>query len=183
MSGERIIHLINRPYAIDENACLRYGEGWQKALIPCEPIPDKDMCIGRIDNPILKTRRLMIADYDRKIIKVTALATDKIIELSYPGKSTFVLLEPNACDKMFIRDTVKNAFKKDADRRDHVHVASVAQIERAGWLAFYAPLQMDRLFDHVRLVSKRTIATGQDPTEEDAEKLKGVFTLIPNLHG
>ena len=125
----------------------------------------------------------MIADYDRDPIKVTALATEEIFELKYPGKSTFVLLEPNACDKMFIHNTVWETFKKEADRSDHVHVATVAEIEEAGWVAFYAPLQLDHLFDHVRLVSKRTILTGEDPTENDAKSLKSVFTLIPNLHG
>ncbi len=184
--SERLTYFINKPYAVDSNACLRYGEGYQKILKPCEPIEDMSLCIGRLDNPVLKTHRLMIADYDRDPIKVTLRPgeeTEEIIELKHPGKSTFILFEPNACDKMFIQDTVRQFFRREPSRRHHVHVALGEKIVEAGWLLIYAPLQMNRLFDHVRLVAKRTVEMGQDPTEDDVERLKSVFTLIPNLHG
>ncbi|SRR5258708_966968 len=183
--SERITRFVNKPYGIDAWARFRYGEDRKNVLEPCKPIQDESLCIGRLDNSVLKACRLMIADYDREPIKVTKLATEEIVQLDYPGKSAFVLLEPAACDKMFIHTTVNDLTegKKKADRRDHVHVATVTQIEESGWVAFYAPLQMNRLFDHVRLVSKRTIETGEEPTMDDAENLKSVFTLVPDLHG
>jgi hypothetical protein len=174
---------INRPFAVDGHGRFRYGENWQKVIEPCSPIEDNSLCIGRLDNSNLQLHRFSIEEYDRKPIMVIARATGETCELRLQGKSTFILLEPSACNKMFIKQAAKDIFDKESDRHDHVHVASVGHIEEAGWKAYYAPLQLEHLFDHVRLVAQRTIETGEDPDTEDILNLISVFTLIPNLHG
>lgn len=183
MSKEGLIYQVNKPYATDNYGRFRYGPNYESAINPCVPIEDKSICIGRLDNKNLKVRKFLIVDVDRVPVKVVALATGDTIELNYPGKSTFILVKPNACDRMFIHNTAREAFKREADRSDHVHVATVGAIEEAGWIAFYAPLQLNRLLDHVRVVSQRTILTGEEPTEDDAKRLMSAFTFIPNLHG
>ena len=180
---DRIEWFINRPYGVDNYARLRYGESGQNALIPCEPVQDRSLCLGIVGNSKLKIDKLMITDTDRKPIKVTSEATSETVLLTYPGKSAFVIFEPNACDKSFVKETVTYLLNSTADRRDRIHVATVAEVEEAGWTVFYAPLQLKPIYNHMRIVSKRTIATGEDPTVNDIEKLKSVFTLIPNLHG
>jgi hypothetical protein len=182
--SERLFFQVNRPYAVDEHACLRYGEGWQKTLQPCQPIQDESLCIGMLGNKNLQLHRLIIQDYDRAPILVVVNAeSGETIALNYPGKSTFVLLVPNACDKTFIQNRTHEMFKRDSDRGDHVHVISVQKLLEAGWVPFYAPIQLNKLFDHVRLVFGRTVTQGDEPTMEDAENLKAIFELVPNLHG
>ncbi len=182
--SERLDFLVNRPYAVDESARFRYGPGWQKTLEPCQPITDSSLCIGMLGYKNLQLHRLLIQDYDRVPIPVIInKETGETVVLRYPGKSTFILLEPNACDKMFIQNTTKQVFEREANRSDHVHVITVEELLKLSWVPFYAPIQLNRLFDHVRLVFGRTIIDGQEPTQEDAQKLKEQFKLILNLHG
>ncbi len=185
---EKILFFVNKPYGYDNLARFRYGPNWEKALNPCEPIGDKEMCIGIIENSVLKASRLMVTDKDREIIRVTAPETGDTKDLFLQGKSGFIILEPDACNKEFIKDTVANLLDSNGDRHDYVHVAKVKDIENAGWIAYWAPIQLDgrmrtAKIPHVRIIAKRTILTGEDPTINDVESLKEVFRVIPNLHG
>jgi hypothetical protein len=62
--------------------------------------------------------------------------------------------------------------------RRTLHVACVKDLEDAGWIAYYLPLQLSRLMDRARLVSKRTLMTGEDPTFSDVLNLAHVLRKV-----
>lgn len=178
--SERIWWILNRPFGIDKNYNLRFGENGEKKLVPFEPIPYKDLCLGVIDNSTLKPERLMLFDKDRREILLNNPDTNQLTRLILPGKSAVLVLTPDVCNREFVKDVVLTTLGKNHASGRHIHVATVAEIEDAGWVPYYAPLQMEGLPDHVRLVAKRTIATQgkEDPTITDAQSLVNALIKI-----
>lgn len=176
--SERIYWSLNRPYGWDDNFNFRYGEAGQKALIPCQPIQDKGLCLGIVGNSHLRPDQLMVLDRDRSIIKVTIEGSGETVELSLPGKSALIVLEPNICDRELLTHIVRTDLSGNPDRHDHLYAAKIAEIETTDWVAYWAPLQLSHKLTHVRLVARRTIERGEDPTIEDAQKLIDVFSKV-----
>ncbi len=159
----------------DKNFHLSYGASKDKMLVPCEPITDELICLGIIGNGIVHAAKLLLLPKDRAPIHVQNPTTNEIYSLTYPGKSAILGLDPNICDKEILNLIVKGQLGTEPDRRDHLHISSVAKIMNAGWVAFWAPLQLEHKIAHARLVAKRTIDYAEDPTLEDAQKLANVF--------
>ncbi len=174
--AERIYREINRSFGVDTNACFRYGDQMEKKLEPAVAIGDKNLCLGVLENSILKPPRLLLFGKDREPIRVSIPSTNDIVEIAHPGKSALVVLQPNLCDRQSINDIVITIFGKTSTR--YLHVATVGEIEDAGWIPYYAPLQLRGLMDHVRMVAKRTLESSEDPTMEDAENLTKVLTRV-----
>lgn len=176
--AERVHWEINRPYGFDDSFRLHYSEGGKKTINPLEVIQDKELCLGVIDNSVLKPKRLMVFDKDREPIKVTIPKTGDTIEFGLQGKSAVIIFEPNVCNKEMVKNMVLAIFKFNPSSGRHLHATSVSEIENAGWVAYWAPLQLKHLIDHVRLVAQSTIHQGTDPTIEEAESLANAFKKI-----
>lgn len=177
--GERVHWVLNRPYGYDEDFWFRYGKNGEHALTPCEVIEDKKMCLGIIGNSALRPDQLLVSSRDRETIKVTIPETGNTIEFTMPGKSALIVLEPNICDRSLTDKIVKIDLLGEPDRHDHLYATSVGEIELAGWKAYWTPLQLyPTRLAHVRIVSQHTIESGEDPTIEEATRLREVFTKV-----
>ncbi len=162
-------------HGVDSLGRLRYGANLAKVLNPCEPIGDKDMKLGIIDNNYLNPKRLEIVPKDRMPISVDIPDTGETLTLLHPGKSASICLTPARCGPELTRQIVEDQLHGTMDRRDKLHMSSVGQVLAAGWFACWAPLQEKRVMLHVRLVADRTIAKNEDPTEEDVLSLASAF--------
>jgi hypothetical protein len=182
MAGE-IPGYINCPCGNGEDFRFRYGEECEKVLEPCELIQDKHLCLGIIGNSNLNLDKLRITERDRQAIVFHDGQTGKKKELIYPGKSVFIVVDPDLCDKKFVRGTVETLLNNYPGRQDHIYVARVVQIEAVGWVAYHAPQQEKGIINHVRLVAKNTIERQIDPTDEDIKNLQNAFKIVPHLHG
>jgi len=152
--GERIFWKVNQAYGFDNYLRFRYGEAGEKKLMPCERIEDKSLVVEVLDNSVLKPKRLMLFQKDRQPVLVTIPETGETIVFDMPGKSAKIILTPELCDRRTVKNMVVETFGSKARRT--LHVACVKDLEDAGWIAYYLPLQLSRLMDRARLVSKRT---------------------------
>ena len=157
-------------YTLDEHFALRLEGG--EVLLPCQEIlPHLKVCI--IDNRRINQK---INDYFWKDdIPIVVTTHDGIKhQVSYAGKSGFLDLE-----KFSISDGVRgfmNRFlQSPSDRRDHIHSATVQEINAVGWRVYWVPLQMTGKLLHIRLVYQLTIDDHTHPTIEEAKHLAGVF--------
>lgn len=173
---ERMLELS--PYhGLDAYFRLCYGEYFSKKLNPCEQITDGGMQLGIIDNKRINPQRLMLVPKDREVVRVTIPETGEDIELTFPGKSAIICMIEEDCGPDLVREIVTNQLSGQPDRRDHLHMTTVGAAQEAGWVAYWAPLQLERKILHARLVVERTIRSGEEPTIEDAKRLANAFSL------
>lgn len=125
-------------------------------LYPCRRISVADVLIGVVDNNTLNPRRLMVLDKDREKITVFNPRNGKESILEYPGKSAFIYNDGCKC-KIDILGTIGRNTGIKPDRRDHLYVARVDEIESADWQVWWAPLQLRGLSMHCRIISLSTI--------------------------
>jgi hypothetical protein len=107
-------------------------------------------------------------------IEVIDTDTGNISRLYFPGKSAVILIAEN-CDRELVGEFTKYFFRRKIDRRDHLHTATVGDLRNAGWVPYYAPLQIEGYVPHARLVSQRTITGNEQPTIEDVQLLAKAF--------
>jgi hypothetical protein len=172
---------LSDQHGIDNFFRLHYRQRAQeskKILNPFEPIHDKDLCLGLIENSNLVPRRLMVTERDRELVRLTIPQTSETIEFGLPGKSAIIILDKECCNREFGKKLAKFYLSVKPDKDHHTHLATVRDIEEAGWLAYWVPLQLEWKILHAQLISKRTLLTGNDPTETDAISLAKAFTKI-----
>ncbi len=157
---------------LDEHFRLHYRNE-TRILNPCEVINDGSLEIGLIDNNNLNPKRLLLTEADYQPVKVMIPKTGDIVTLSYPGKSGLLHLEDSLDGNKF-RNIAMRFLGRGADRRDHLHVASLRNIESVGWKVYWAPLQMSGHLHHVRLASPNSMF-GNPISEDEAAKLVNVF--------
>lgn len=168
--SERISLNPTLPYKIDSLSFeMRYGDGFQRSLLPCQPILDQSVKVGILENGQLKLRRFAIQRGDADLITVTT--STGVVTYDRPGKSAFIFFE-NSVDKSSINNLSKHVFQKESDRRDHIHLATVESINNSGWDVVWTPLQKVNNFLHVRLVPKN------NTDESNVENLFKVFNKI-----
>lgn len=174
---ERVYQLS--PYhGVDNFARLHYGAGFSKVLSPCEPIQDLNLKLGVIDNNRINPKRLQLLPKDREKIVVDVPETGEICVLLHPGKSASICLTPTKCGPELVQEIVERDLGGQADRRDHLHLTSIALLSSAGWIACWAPIQAKRIMLHARMVADRTFRFGEDPTNDDVLRLAQVFTKV-----
>ena len=173
---ERVLGLS--PYhGIDEHFRLCYGERFDKRLEPCEPITDWSVLLGIIDNKHINPQRLMLVPKDKEIVRVTIPETGDERTLTFPGKSAIICVAEDDCGPELIRNIVTGQLSGQPDRRDHLHMTTIGEVQGTGWVAYWAPLQLESKVLHARLVAERTIRSGEEPTIEDAKRLANAFRL------
>lgn len=116
----------------------------------------------------------MILDKDRETITVFNPKSGKEISLKYPGKSSFIHNEECGC-KIDAQGIIRRNTEMVPDRRDHLFVATIGQIEDAGWQVWWAPLQLRGLAMHCRIIPEVTIMEKRDPAIEEASRLAKIF--------
>jgi len=114
---------------------------------------------------------------DRESIKITKLDDNISCAILHPGKSAKICFTPKGCGPEIVKDFVTKDIAGNYDRRDHLHISTVAKIKDAGWTPVWAPLQLLGRILHVRMIAQRTIESGHDPILEDAVNLSRAFTL------
>ncbi len=164
-------------YFSEGSLVFRYGENRSKKLLPCTRIEDDELCLGFLGNNNLHPERLSIKESDRKPIDVFNPELGNTDSLPFVGKSA-VILTAEGCDKSLVAEFTKYFFKRERNRRDHLHVATVGDIKEAGWLPYYAPLQLLGYIPHARVVSFRSYLFEEDPTAEEIENLASAFTKV-----
>ncbi|OGM32492.1 hypothetical protein A2803_03430 [Candidatus Woesebacteria bacterium RIFCSPHIGHO2_01_FULL_44_21] len=155
---------------------LDYGEGFQKTLLPCEVIRDEELCLGIIGNSCLRPDKLHLNERDKNPVVVSIQSTGEIKRLDLPGKSAEIIFDPDSCGKHTAREIVSTTMGGRPDRRDNLYTATVGQINSAGWVAFWAPIQLEYKTRHARIVANTTINYNIDPTESDLANLASVLT-------
>jgi hypothetical protein len=175
MSQFERLHQVSPEACLNNYFQLCYGNNFEKKLNPLVPIPDESLSLSIIENNTLKVQRLLLMKKDHTPILVQVPATGDILRLEYPGKSARLNLSNENLNKGWLSNVINQEFNTSPDRRDHLHTATIQDIHNAGYLVFWAPLQIESLPFHVRIISKKTIL-GQDITIDDATKLAQCFT-------
>jgi len=170
-----ILHHFRPEYSLDNYFRLHYGEEGEKRLFPCEEVSDKDLTLGIVANSHVNPTRLLLGEKDRVEIQVILQENGQEVVLPWAGKSAFILLKKQNDPKTYVTNVVRSLLNGNPDRRDHIHIATVGDIQAVGWHVFWAPLQMLGNLLHVRMVADRTLVQQQDPTPEDATQLATVF--------
>jgi len=167
---------IDPRFSLDNFFRLHFKSG--AILEPCEPITQHDLTVAVVDNNHLNPHRLLLVPKDREPIRVTLPETQEEKILFHSGKSAFLFLEEGNNHTAMVRSFMNRLVGGFADRRDHLHIATVGQIEGVGWQVWWAPLQMRGNLTHVRIICNSTIESGQKPTLEDATRLANVFEKL-----
>lgn len=174
---ERFFRLSN-VHGIDNYLQLYYGSQLEKRLQPCAEIKDRGMLVGIVGNGSVRPDQLLLTDRDREPILVTIPETGETCKVYMPGKSGIIILNPSKCGKDELKDIVNNHLGGQYDRHDHLHAATIGNINEAGWNVYWAPLQLERKILHTRLIAKRTVELGLDPSEEDVTALSSSLAKI-----
>lgn len=164
--------------SVDGDFRLHYGHGETSVLEPCKEIYDSSIRVGIIDNNRINPRRLLLVEKDRHLISVYRGESEKTVTCDYPGKSAFIELDKSKSGRALVNSIVSSILAGNPDRRDHLHYASVSNINYAGWHAIWAPLQESGKVFHTRLVADRTMTHYEDPTEADANCLVRAFSKV-----
>lgn len=168
--SERISPNPTTKYQINPLNCeMEYGDKFQYSLLPCQPIIDRNIKIGILENGQLKLKRFEIQKGDADLITVTT--PTNVVTYNKPGKSAFIFFESNV-DKAMINNLSNNIFQKTSDRRDHIHLATVGTISDSGWDVIWTPLQKVNNFLHVRLTPR------DDLNSQSSENLFKVFSKL-----
>ena len=152
---------------LDESFRLHYAGG---VLEPCQEIYDGKIQVGIVDNNCINPARLMLKGSDYKPIVVQIPKTGQVVTVKQPGKTGVIYFDGLIDVSRFKRHGIFY-LGGGADRRDHLHVASVEKINSIGWRVYWAPLQMSGHVRHGRMVSP----TGKI-TQDEAQALAHVFT-------
>lgn len=171
--SERFFQLSN-DHGLNENFELCYGPDFRSTLKPCQPIYDYDLYLAIVDNNNINPRRLELLPKDRTPINVYVSETGEVYDLEYPGKSAIICFTEK-CDRSIVNEIVSNGLGGSPDRRDHLHVASVKSVINAGWIPYWAPLQLESKILHARMVAQTTIDTGSDPSPSEVARLAKAF--------
>lgn len=164
MSERRFI--INNQCTLDEHFKLYYPNG---IFEPCQIIQDPKVKIGIIDNNNINPSRLMLKGADYHQIVVHIPKTGEIVKVTQPGKTGIIYLE-NQIDISRFKKQGLFHLGGGIDRRDHLHIANVGEINRLGWKVYWAPLQMTGHLMHARMVPPN-----REVTEKDAQELAKIF--------
>lgn len=170
-----ILHHLRPEYSLDNYFRLHYGEKGEKRLLPCSEIMDTDLTLGIVANSHVNPSRLLLSDKDRTEITVILQENGEEVILPWAGKSGFILLKKQSDPRTYVTNVVRSLLNGNPDRRDHIHIATVGDIQSVGWHVYWAPLQMVGNLLHVRIVAGRTLTQQQDPTLEDATQLATIF--------
>lgn len=168
---------LRRAYidGIPERFELKYAES--KPIGICERITDAGLFIGLLDNGQIKPQRLLIKGSDNDPLVFLDDDNQVIASLKYPGKSAFLYLDDSA-DREVVGELTRMTLKREPDRRDKLHLASVGDIESAGWQAWWTPLPSRDNYMHVRLIPNCIVKEGRKPDIFEAEKLKNAFVKV-----
>ena len=164
-------------YYTEGSLVFHYGEKGNETLYPGEPINNENLCLGIMANNNLTHDKLSLKPGDRQPIRISNPKSGDTIEFTYPGKSAMIITAPG-CDEKLVGEFIEYFFKRIKDRRDHLHVMTVSQLVKAGWIPFYAPLQLKGIVPHARIVAMRTYLYGEDPTIEDLQALASILTKV-----
>lgn len=154
---------------------LRYGESG--VAKPCDRLMDPQLMIGVISNGRINPKRFLIDGIDTQPIMICDTTNSSIVKMRYPGKSAFLYFH-NEADRRVVGELVEITLAREPDRRDKLHVASVQNIEEAGWQAWWTPLPSRKNWLHVRLVPNCEIEEGRKPNLEEVQLLQQVFKKI-----
>lgn len=148
----------------------------QTEVLPCQRITDPELLVGLLAYNQIHPPRFMLKPKDKAPVKVVLGDGEqtKTYVAQYPGKSAFLYLlgEPT---RETVEAIVSESMRRPRERTDHLHLATVAGIEEAGWQVWWAPLPERGHWMHVRIVPGTYIKRGVYPSLEDAEKLRGAF--------
>ena len=153
---------------------LSYQNGETKYLEPCGRITDPDLLIGILANNQLHAERFLLTHKDKQPIRIIIEETGRQMQIKHPGKSAFLYFE-GLPTKNTLRRLVDTSLQRISERRDHLHLTTVAWVEEAGWQVWWTPLPERENWLHVRLVSNRTAERSIDPSLEETTALKEAF--------
>lgn len=154
---------------------LRYAEG--RVIGLCERIADSDMVVGLLSNGTVRPERLMIKGEDNSPIVYFDDSGNVVASLACPGKSAFLYFE-DSVDRHVVGKLTQIALRREPDRRDKLHVATVGDINSSDWQVWWTPLPSRENYIHVRLVPNCVVDEGRKPKMEEAERLAGVFRKL-----
>ncbi len=168
----------SRQWLVDSTVLGQLADAQQAAtqVLPCQRITDPELLVGLLAYNHIHPPRFMLKPKDKAPVKVV-LGEGEQAETyvaEYPGKSAFLYLlgEPT---RETVEAIVGESMRRPRERTDHLHLATVARIEEAGWQVWWAPLPERGHWMHVRIVPGTYIKKGVYPSLEDAEKLRGAF--------
>lgn len=151
---------------LDEFFRLHYPGG---VLEPCQEIYDSRIQIGIVDNNNINPDRLMLNGSDCQPVVVQIPKTGEIVKVREFGKTGIIYFSGRIDVSRFKRQGMFH-LGGGIDRRDHLHVANIGQINNVGWRVYWAPLQTTGHVRHSRLVSP-----SGDVTPAEAQALAKVF--------
>ena len=175
MSQFERLHQISDEASLNNYFELCYGLDLSQKLKPLQEIEDKDLVVELIDNNNINPKRLLILGKDYQPITVHVPETGDIIKFNQPGKSGRLCLGNYEYNQSHLNQFLSTEFNVDPNRRHHMHVAQISDINNIGYAVYWAPLQIECLPMHVRIVFQKTIRQGILPNLDDAEKLASVF--------
>lgn len=172
---------IPRLGELDDWYQLHYQDGDSKTevLRPGEIITDPDLEICIIGNRSLRPDHLLLRDSDREPIEILIPDKDETVIINQPGKSGMFLLHKSGLNgRQRMENAVLMALNRNPKRQDNGHVATVREINQAGWEIVWAPLQNKNLFNHVRLMPVDESGRYFEPTLKECEQLKAVLQSL-----
>lgn len=165
--SERLFR-IDDQCALDEYFNLHHPDG---VLKPCQIILDKEILIGIVDNNTINFNRLMLRGDDYRDIVVQIPKNGEVVKVVEPGKTGIIYFGGQINTSRFRSDGLFY-LGGGIDRRDHLHIAKVGDINSIGWKVYWAPLQMSGHMRHVRMVS---LNGNGEVSENEAKALASVF--------
>ena len=171
-------------YDIDDQGVLVYWDNdlWNyRLLLPCEPITDPDLFIGKVGQQNLLTTHFCLKPKDLELTVITDVRGQPVGDPVLPGVSGYLFWGTKETRQDSLSNIVQSHLGRPPTKKNRLYCSQVRDIIGAGWQPFFAPLINDDYSGsnplHVIIVPKSILASSNfiDATEQEKEALVNVF--------